>query len=235
MKAHIEPPGRNRVLVWDLPTRLFHWLLALSFAGAFLTADSERQRDIHVLLGYTFAGLIAFRLAWGIAGTRYARFRSFGFAPREIGRYLGSLLSGAPRRYLGHNPAGSVAIFLLLGLGAAIAASGITMFNGIDGDGLEELHEGAANAMLAVVFVHVAGVLVSSVLHRENLIRSMITGRKLGEPGEGIRSSRAWLGALLLAAVLAFWYGYPRWTAVEPSAEAAAPTSVSALDETAHR
>jgi cytochrome b len=170
------PP--ERVLVWDVPTRLFHWLLALSFAGAFLTADSERQRDIHVLLGYCFAGLIAFRLVWGFVGPRYSRFRSFLFSPAEIGRYLRSLLTRNPRHYLGHNPAGSVAIFLMLGLGLVTAATGLATYNGIGGDWTEELHEGAANAMLAVVFVHIGGVFISSLLHRENLIRSMITGRK---------------------------------------------------------
>ena len=81
----------KRILVWDAPTRLFHWLLAASFAGAFLTGDSERWRDIHLLLGYTVAGLIGFRLVWGLIGTRYARFRSFLFSPREMLRYLRSL------------------------------------------------------------------------------------------------------------------------------------------------
>ena len=107
----------EHILVWDAPTRVFHWLLAASFAGAFLTADSERWRDIHVLLGYTFAGLIGFRLVWGLIGTRYARFRSFLFRPRELFEYLRSLLTRSPRHYLGHNPAGSIAVLLLLGAG----------------------------------------------------------------------------------------------------------------------
>src|SRR5512134_298190 len=114
----------NRILVWDAPIRVFHWLLAASFAGAFLTGDSERWRDIHVLLGYTVAGLIGFRLVWGLVGTRYARFRSFLFSPGELVRYLRSLAARSPQHYLGHNPAGSVAIFLLLALGVATAATG---------------------------------------------------------------------------------------------------------------
>jgi cytochrome b len=199
----------ERILVWDAPTRVFHWLLAASFVGAFLTADSERWRDIHVLLGYTFAGLIGFRLVWGLIGTRYARFRSFLFRPRELVEYLQSLLARAPRHYLGHNPAGSIAILFLLSVGVVTAASGWAAYNDIGGDWLKELHEGAAFAMLAVVAVHVGGVMLSSMLHRENLVRAMITGRKAGAPALGIRRSHAWLAAMIVATVTAFWVWYP--------------------------
>ena len=195
----------ERVLVWDVPTRVFHWLLAASFAGAFLTADSERLRDWHVLLGYTMVGLIGFRLLWGFVGTRYARFRSFLFSPLEVAQYLRSLLTRSPRHYLGHNPAGSLAIFLLLALGLVTAASGLAVYNDWGGGWLEELHEGAAFAMLGVVAVHVAGVLVSSLLHRENLVRAMITGRKLGQAGQGIRRRHAVVAALVLATVAGLW------------------------------
>lgn len=211
----------QKILVWDVPTRVFHWLLALSFAGAFLTAESERYRDIHVMLGYTLLGLIAFRLLWGVVGTRYARFGSFLFAPRELFDYLASLASGKPHHYIGHNPAGSVAIWLLLALGAASAVSGVLLYQDIGGDALEELHEFLANAMLAVVGVHLAGVLVSSLLHRENLARAMITGRKSAEPEAGIRRSHAWLGAIMLAVVAVFWAGYPE-TGLTGSGERAA-------------
>lgn len=199
----------SRILVWDAPTRVFHWLLAASFAGAFLTGDSERWRDVHLLLGYAFAGLIAFRLLWGLVGTRYARFRSFLFRPREIIAYGRSLLTRSPRHYLGHNPIGSVAVFLLLGLGIVTAVSGWAYYNEMGGEWLEELHEGAAFGMLALVGVHIAGVLVSSLLHRENLVRAMITGRKDGEPDQGIRRSYAWLAVLLVVSLGAFSVWYP--------------------------
>ena len=101
---------KKRILVWDLPTRAFHWLLAVSFAGAFLTAESERCRDIHVTLGYTMLGLVAFRLVWGLVGTRYARFSSFPLGLRNVMRYFRSLLTRSPQHYPGHNPAGSWAI-----------------------------------------------------------------------------------------------------------------------------
>ncbi|OGS97917.1 MAG: cytochrome B [Gallionellales bacterium RIFCSPLOWO2_12_FULL_59_22] len=208
----------QRILVWDVPTRVFHWTLALSFVGAFLTAESERYRDIHVMLGYTLLGLIAFRLLWGLFGTHYARFRSFMFKPGEIIAYLSSLLKGKPVHYVGHNPAGSLAIWLLLALGISSGATGLMAFQDFGGDAAEELHELLSDAMLLVVLIHLVGVAVSSVLHRENLVRAMITGFKQA-PGQeppatattngGIRRPYAWLGVIMLTAVVAFWAGYP--------------------------
>ncbi len=199
----------QRILVWDVPTRVFHWLLAVSFAGAFLTAESERYREIHVTLGYTLLGLIAFRLVWGFLGSRYARFRSFLFRPVEIIAYVTSLAKARPAHYAGHNPAGSVSVYLLLALGMLTGASGVLALQDIGGDVLEELHEMTAYAMLAVVALHVAGVVLSSVMHRENLVGSMITGLKSGLPNQGIRRAHAWLGIMIVAVVVAFWLGYP--------------------------
>jgi cytochrome b len=167
-----------RVFVWDLPVRLFHWTLALSFAGAFLTAESERWRDVHVVLGYTVLGLVAFRLLWAFVGSRYARLSSFAFGPRAVAAYLKSLLSFRPQHYVGHNPAGSFVIYGLVLLALVTGAAGYATYNDIGGHWLEEFHEGAANVMLTLVVVHVAGVVVSSLLHRENLVKAMLTGYK---------------------------------------------------------
>ncbi len=195
----------SRILVWDLPTRAFHWLLALSFAGAFLTAESEKFRDVHVMLGYTLLGLIAFRLVWGVVGTRYARFTSFAFGPGAVHEYLKSLLSLRPQHFVGHNPAGSWAIWLILSLGLLSGASGYAVYNDVGGELFEELHEGASNLMLAVIAVHVMGVIASSILHGENLVKSMITGYKHGESVMGIRRVHLLLGLGVVAAVLGFW------------------------------
>ena len=169
---------KTRVLVWDLPVRLFHWSLAVSFAGAFLTAESERLRDVHVAFGYTLLGLIAFRVLWAFVGTRYARLSSFAFGPRDVVAYVKSLLAFRPLHYVGHNPAGSWVIYLLVTLGLVTGAAGYATYADIGGKWLEEFHEGAANVMLTLVFVHIAGVLVSSLLHRENLVKAMLTGYK---------------------------------------------------------
>ncbi|QLQ32599.1 MAG: cytochrome b/b6 domain-containing protein [Candidatus Thiothrix singaporensis] len=200
----------QKVLVWDLPTRVFHWSLAASFAGAYVTAESERYRDIHVALGYVMLGLLLFRLVWGFAGTTYARFSSFLYAPQQVMAYARSLFSPQPQHYVGHNPAGGVAVFLLLALGLLIGVSGLGLYWEIgDEDIFEELHEIAANLMLAVVFIHIAGVVASSVLHKENLVRAMLTGYKQAEAERAIRHSYHWLGMIMLVMMAAFLFLYP--------------------------
>lgn len=217
MSALDRDDGR-RILVWDVPVRVFHWTLAASFLGAFVTAESERWRDVHVLLGYTVAGLLAFRLFWGFAGTRHARFAAFLHGPRSVLRYLGSLLTRRPEHHVGHNPAGSWAIWALIALGLATVASGYAVYELAAGRWLEELHEFSAHAMLAVVAAHVAGVVASSFLHRENLVVAMLTGRKRGAAGDAIGSPHRFVGTLLAAAVLAFWVAGPDRVAAWASA-----------------
>ncbi len=211
---------KTKILVWDAPVRVFHWLLVLSFAGAYLTAESERWRLVHVSLGYTMGGLVAFRILWGLMGTRYARFSSFVRGPAAVVRYVRALLNGQPEHHVGHNPAGAVAIVLLLLSSIAIVATGWAIYNDVGGNILEELHEGAGNFMLAVVAVHVAGVVLASRMHKENLVRSMLTGHKSGTPNEGIRRAWGWLAVVVLAAVLGFWW--LQWQSAPSAATGAA-------------
>ena len=197
----------RRARVWDLPVRVFHWALAGSFAGAYLLAESERWRHVHVMLGYTVLGLIAFRLMWGLIGTRYARFKSFAFSPLAALRHLRDEAAGRGRAYLGHNPAGSWAVYGLLLLGAATAITGYLTFNEIGaGETLEEVHEVLAGAWLALVVLHVLGVIFSSVMQGESLVRAMWTGYKKTGAAEGPqpRPYRG-LGVALAAAILGFW------------------------------
>lgn len=204
-------PVLERVLVWDWPTRIGHWLMAASVLVAYLSGDSEEWRLVHVMAGGALAGLVAFRLTWGGLGSRHARFSSFVRSPLAAGRYLLGLLHGQAPHHTGHNPAGGLAIVALLLLGLFTAATGWPMYREIGGERLEEwledLHEGLANAMLLVVFVHLAGVAVGSLAHRENLPRAMLTGYKLGAAGEAIRGARLWAVPLLLgcAGFSAWW------------------------------
>lgn len=207
----------QRILVWDIPTRVFHWLQVLSFGAAYLTAFSERLRNYHVALGYILLGLLVFRLLWGFVGTRYARFRSFLFSPGEIVSYLLSMLKGKAAHYLGHNPAGSVTVWLLLSLGMFISVTGVLALQDDSGDVVVDLHGLATDVMLGVIALHLLGVLTSSILHRENLVASMFTGLKQvsgqeplasAEPDEGIKDSYHWLGLLLVAAAIIFWFVY---------------------------
>ena len=199
-------PFEAQIRVWDAPVRTFHWLLALCFVGAYISSESESWRLLHVTLGYTMGGLIAFRLVWGVLGTRYARFGSFVRSPSAVRGYVKGMVAGRRVHYIGHNPAGAVAIVLMLLVGAAIVASGYAVYNELGGDWLEEVHEFVGNAMLVLVGVHLAGVAVASYLHRENLPRAMVTGVKQGQPSQGI--ARAWwsVALVLLLAVAAFWY-----------------------------
>lgn len=193
----------KKILVWDLPTRVGHWLLVASFAVAWLTGESEEWRLVHVAAGYTMLAVLAFRIFWGVVGTRYARFSSFLFTPRQAMGYLSGLLRGDKSHWVGHNPAGSYAIYLLILFGLSAAVSGWAAYSEIGGEMMKDFHEVLASTMLGVVGLHVAGVAVSGLLHRENLVRSMINGYKTGLGEEAISSSRVLWAVLLLG--LAGW------------------------------
>ena len=194
----------QKIRVWDVPTRVGHWMLASAFIVALASGDSEAMRLVHVTVGLTFTGVLAFRLFWGVAGTRYARFTSFLFSPREVYAYLRSIVQGRADHWVGHNPAGSYAIYLLLLSGVIVAGTGIASYTKVGGDWVEQAHEVVSYLMLGVVGVHVAGVLVSSKLHRENLVRSMLDGYKQGMDTQAISSFRPlWLAGLLVIAAAA--------------------------------
>lgn len=204
------PPGietaKPRVLVWDVPLRLFHWLMVACFAGAWLTAETEAWRQTHVTLGFTMAGLVVFRLIWGIVGTRYARFSSFVRGPQAVFRYVITILRGCPEHHIGHNPLAALAVVALLGMSAIVIASGWAVYKEIPGKWLEEAHELAAGVMLAIVCIHIAGVLFSSWLHRENLIGAMLKGSKPGRPEQAIRRPWHSVAVLMVVAVVGFWW-----------------------------
>jgi cytochrome b len=224
MSTHIQ----DRVLVWDLPTRLFHWLLAASFFGAYLISESERWRAVHALLGYTAAGLVAFRLVWGVVGTRYARFTGFAWSPSAVRSYLRSLVAGMPKHYIGHNPAGSWAVLGLLVMVAATAVSGWAVLNEVGPEWLEEVHEFSANSTIALVALHVAAVIVSSVVHRENMVRAMVTGTKRAASAAAAAGPRRWVAAVLASAVVALWAGWIPAPGIErASGPSAVPTQAS--------
>lgn len=194
----------KRILVWDFPTRVFHWSLAACFAIAYLSAESETYAVLHQMSGYLFAALIGFRLVWGLAGSRYARFAEFLRSPATILGYMGAFFKGKPPHYVGHNPLGAIAIVLMLALGIGIAISGWMNVSDTGGEAFEEIHEFFANAMLIVVFAHIGGVILSSLLHRENLAKAMVTGYKSGPDDAGIRRGHGIIAVLLIGLLAAF-------------------------------
>lgn len=195
----------ERIKVWDLPTRVFHWLMVVSFAGAWLTRASERWHDVHMMFGHTVGGLILFRIVWGFTGSYYARFSSFDCAPRRVLAYLLGLLRKRPEHHAGHSPAGGAMALLFLGLGLFIAGSGIAVAREIGGETLAEFHAMAAKTMLALVGLHVLAVVLSAVVLRIDLVRPMFTGRKIGLHSERIGRWRTGVGIALLIAVSAYW------------------------------
>ncbi len=170
-----------RVRVWDPLVRTFHWTLAAAFAIAFIVEDE--LLGLHIWAGYLALTLIAIRLVWGVIGTRHARFTDFVRGPRQVMAYLKDALAFRAPRYLGHNPAGGAMVIALL---LSVAATGLTGMalndaQALGGEEFEEIHEFFAYLSLGLIVAHVAGVLFSSLAHRENLIGAMITGDKRRE------------------------------------------------------
>jgi cytochrome b len=186
----------EHIKVWDPLVRIFHWTLVGAFALAYLTAEDFLL--LHSWAGYTVLGLIVVRLLWGFIGTRYARFSSFVHPPTMVWRYLKDIVLVKVKRHVGHNPAGGAMIVMLLvslsltivsgliALGAGDSAGPLAPWLGSAGEGwaqpFEEIHEFFANLTLMLVFIHLAGVMFASLLHRENLVRAMFTGYKRREP-----------------------------------------------------
>jgi cytochrome b len=194
------------VMVWDVPVRVFHWLLVFSVAGAWLSAESERWRCWHETLGYTTLGLMAFRLVWGWVGSRHARFADFVRSPAVVWVYVRKMVRLRAPRHVSHNPLGAWAVLALIALTTLTGVSGWLIADGDAPGWLEEVHEVAANALMATVGVHVLGVLFSGWLHHENLVRAMLTGRKRATPDQDIPAAWTGLGVVMLAAVVWFWW-----------------------------
>jgi cytochrome b len=176
------------IKVWDLPLRIFHWLLVVGFFIAYLTEDE--LLTVHIWAGYMVSGLLLFRLLWGFIGNDYARFSSFLCSPIQSTAYLKDLISLKSQRYLGHNPAGAAMILLLLTSLVATVITGFAVYGADQTAGplagigsanekiWEEVHEFFANFSLALVILHMMGVAIESYIHKENLIRSMLHGFK---------------------------------------------------------
>jgi cytochrome b len=202
----------NRVLIWDLPTRLFHWLLSAGFVAAaviaLLLGEDSPLFPYHSIIGLTIGLMVCLRVIWGVAGTRYARFGSFIFGPGAVIEYMKGALVGGGKRYIGHNPGSAVAIFALLGLVLAMAVTGIMLGQG--NEGVEEIHEILAYVTVGVVVVHILGVVFHTIRHRENITASMIHGRKNAEASEAIASAKPIVAVVFLVIAGAWAAGLVR-------------------------
>jgi cytochrome b len=179
--------------VWDRGIRGFHWSLAAAVGASLLTGFLAPRTWLraHLISGSVIAGLLFFRLVWGVLGTFHARFASFAYPPADLVRHLRGIVAGRPRRYVGHNPLGSLMVFALLAALASLVVSGVTTLGGLVKQGPVAafvsfaagrealgIHYILAIVVAMMIAAHVAGVIVESILTRENLARAMITGRK---------------------------------------------------------
>ena len=169
------------VRVWDPFVRVFHWLLVAGFAVNYFELVREGKLA-HQVIGYVVLGLVAARILWGFFGPRHARFSSFIARPPEVLQYIGDMLAHRSRRHVGHNPAGAAMVLALLAVTILVGATGwLSTTDWFFGsDFMEEAHEILANLMLALAGLHILGVIHASWRHRENLVLSMMTGRKRG-------------------------------------------------------
>ena len=190
----------NRILVWDIPTRVLHWLLTGTLIAALSIAlgadDDGTVFQLHMLFGLIAAFVVILRLLWGIVGSRYARFGSFLFGPKALFGYLHAALRGTSERHVGHNPGSAYAIYATLLLTIGLGATGLLMPSG---EAFKELHEIMAYLMISVVVMHVIGLVWHTIRQRENVALSMIDGRKAGDPSQAIRSSHPLAGVAFLA------------------------------------
>ncbi len=205
LKAQTQGPSTAHadVPIWDAPVRVMHGLAVLSFAGAWLSAEAEGWRAVHISFGFGLAGVMVLRVLWGLVGSRHARFAGFVRGPRAVLAHFRALAAGEPAVHSGHNPAGGWAVLALIGLSLAVSLSGWWTYT--QGEAFEDLHEAVAEGLLALVGLHVAAVVVMSGLSRQNLVRAMVSGRKPAPAAEAIPRTHRGLGLLVLLAVLGFW------------------------------
>ena len=197
---------KEAILVWDFPIRVFHWLLVISFTGAWLTSESEAQQLIHYAFGYSACAIILFRIVWGVVGTRYARFTQFIKGPAATWQHIKSLLVGKQPPGLGHNPAGALVMISLMILILLIGLTGYGIVKDVLGELMSGAHEAISNLALGFVFIHIAAAIIMSFLQKENLVRSMITGIKQGSPEQAIRYPMVFVGIGLAVGYMYCFY-----------------------------
>lgn len=210
--AAIRPAARVRV--WDLPVRLFHWLLVVTILIAFLSSEEDSAlAPWHMPAGWIAAILIAFRIVWGFVGGEHARFANF-LKPAQIAHHIGGLFSGKPKRSIGHNALGGIAIIALLGTVGGIVYTGATMQGEAEGG----LHEALANVLLGLIALHVIAVIAMSLLTKDNLIGAFITGTKRADLHPGVADARPPASLALPVAAIAIAGSAYGATVIDPQA-----------------
>lgn len=202
----------RQILVYDVPTRLFHWLFAgffiTSFAIANLVDDDSARFSLHMLSGLGMVFVVLLRLAWSAVGTRHARLGDLNLHPMHLLAYFKGMFTGGSARRLGHNPASSWAAVAMVGLALGLGTTGWLMATGGENDAIKELHELMANAFLVVVLLHVAGVAAHVLKHRDGLQATMVTGRKPAIAGDDSPVRPVPLAGLAFILLTGLFMGY---------------------------
>lgn len=204
--------SKPNTLIWDLPTRLFHWLITAGFSAAsliaFLSDDGSRWFPYHAIIGLALGFMVVLRLLWGVVGTKHVRLGSLLFAPGTLISYLKRAVLGGGARYAGHNPGSAYATLAMLVLVLGISGTGILMSLGQRQ--FKEAHEVMSYVMLGVVGAHVLGVILHTLRHRENVTLAMVNGRKDCDVSHGIASARPIIAAIFLGLVGLWTFGLTR-------------------------
>lgn len=202
----------RQILVYDSPTRAFHWLFAGFFIAAFaishLVDDDSSRFSLHMLAGLGMLFVVALRLIWSLVGTRYARLGDLSLNPARLIAYFKGMFSSGSERWIGHNPASSWAAVVMVGLALGLGTTGYLMATGGGNDSVKEVHELMANAFLVVVLLHLGGVLAHVLRHRDGLQASMVTGRKQALAGEQLPVRSMRLAGAAFVALTAVFMGY---------------------------
>jgi cytochrome b len=207
----------NRVLVWDLPLRLFHWALVSLVLVSFVSAKvGGNAMQIHLLSGYSVLALLLFRVLWGFLGSTHARFASFVRSPVAVIAYLSALKRNDAQQHLGHNPAGAWSVMLMLLALLAQVATGLFANDDISTEGplaklvskalsdrITGIHHLNLWLLSALIGLHLSAIAFYFFYKRENLVKPMLTGFKTVATAAGDtaqKQGKPWLAALLLAA-----------------------------------
>ena len=214
---------RKHVLIWDLPLRLFHWLFACTVIASWYTSDQDNDLiDVHMKLGYFALGLLVFRILWGFVGTKHSRFSSFFPTPNRLRLYIKGLRSKQVKSTTGHNPLGSLMVFLMISLISLQAISGLFINDDVFSSGpyydsvskeIEQfmffLHHNVFDFMIAAIVIHLLAIAYYVRVKKQLLIIPMITGKKpenLVDVTDKIKHSKIFLAVLLVIAIAAFIY-----------------------------
>ena len=192
-------------LIWDLPTRLFHWTFAGSILAAFALGKFANEHStlfaLHMIFGALAGLMLLWRIFWGFAGSKHSKFKDLIFSPRAIFEYFANVFRGKAQYFAGHNPGGALSVWIMLGLALVSVATGIGM--GFFGEAVEEVHEVVTTLLIFAVAFHITGVIVATIMHNEPYPVAMITGKKTAQSDESISSTRPISAAVFLVIAIA--------------------------------